>query len=114
MVNKKMKVKKGGSTKVFNIKLDGVTDYTDYFGDLDVLDANTKVSTGVTRTVAPDPANGFDISLTPAETSTLDVDSYIVVFEITKDPIGNGLLADFTYRRELTWQLEVQESLINN
>ena len=53
------------------------------------------------------------MSFTPAETETLDVGLYTVVIEITKDPVGDGNLADFTFRREYSWQLEITKSLIN-
>ena len=114
MDNKQMMVKKGGSTKNFNVTITGITDYTDYFGTIDVLDPKTKVSAGITRVINPDVSNGFIVALTPGETNTLGVGKYLVVLEITKDPVGNGDINDFTFNRELSWQLEIKESLINN
>ena len=101
------KVIKGDSSDVKRITIKGITDYTDYRGDITILDQNRNV-VGFTSAIEPDIGSGFTVGLSPTHTSALDIGTYIVVFEISKgiDPV--------TYRREMSWAITVAESLINN
>lgn len=103
-----MKVKKGDSTDIFEITIDGVTDYTDYRGEVSVLFPKSNAAAIVKYSILP--ANGkITLALSPSQTGGLAVGDYNVVFEVIKET--NGVVE---FRRELSWPLQIQPSLLNN
>lgn len=107
MVNN-MRVKKGDSTDIFEITIEGLTDYTDYRGEVTIL--NPADDTEVFPKIAIAPANNkITVAFSPVHTSTLDVGEYNVVCEVIKETDGV-----VQFRRELSWPIEVLPSLINN
>ena len=103
-----MSVKKGDSTDVFKITVQGVSDYTDYLGNLSVLDPDTKVVDGPVLVISPDVSAGFTIGFSPVQTEVMELGDYLVVLEITKEEAGVPV-----FRREMSWSLKITESLIN-
>lgn len=102
-----MKVKRGDSTDIYNITVEGVSDYTDYRGEVTILDSDNEV---VFPKVVIAPNEGkVSIALTPTQTATLEVGSYNMVCEIIKEE--DGIV---TFRREMNWPIEILPSLINN
>jgi hypothetical protein len=103
-----MKVKRGDSTDIFEITVEGVTDYADYRGEMSVL--KPKTNEAVIAKYVISPVDGKIVAaLSPAQTAGLDVGNYNVVFEVIKEETGV-----VTFRRELNWPLEVLPSLLNN
>ena len=108
-----MQVKQGDSShiQVITHKIDNVlvTDYTGYLLKMEVLDAVSRANAGITRTIAPDIADGFLLGLSPVDTAALAVGEYIIVADLekTEDSV-------LTFNRELSWTLRVIPSLRND
>ena len=102
-----MTVKQGDSTDVFEITIDGVTDYTDYRTDVQVLVPKTNAVVIAKETITPVDGK-MSVAFAPEQTAGLAASSYNVVAEVVKET--NGVVI---FRRELTWTLRVQESLVN-
>lgn len=100
-------IQQGGSSDLKMVTVENVTDYTDYYGTLAVVNEYTKTPTGVMVPIAPHPVNGFTLALMPEHTTSLVPKKYLVVFEISKG------VSPITYRKEVSWMLEVSQSLIN-
>ena len=103
-----MKVKKGDSTDIFEVTVDGVVDYTDYRGEITVLAPKTNSVVIAKYTIAP-ASNKITVAFSPAQTQGLAVGDYNVVFEVIKE-VG-GIIE---FRRELSWPLQILPSLLNN
>jgi hypothetical protein len=103
-----MKVKRGDSTDIFEVTVEGVTDYTDYRGEVSVLAPKTNEAVIAKYVIAPTDGK-ITVALSPAQTALLDVGNYNVVLEVIKEATGV-----VTFRRELNWPLEVLPSLLNN
>lgn len=104
-----IKVKRGDSTDIVEVSVDGVADLTYYRGDLQLLDPDTNAS--ITTKVSLNPTGAkFLVAFTPAQTATLDVGNYNVVFEVIKEQVPGTV----TFRREMSWYMQVLPSLINN
>ena len=104
-----MSCKQGDSTNIFKITVEGVTDYTNYRGELAVLDpSDNSILIGKT-VINPDPEGGFTVAFAPAQTELLDVNYYTVVFDVIKEVSGV-----IEFRRELSWTLQITESLLSN
>lgn len=103
-----MKVRKGDSTDIFEIAVEGVSDYTDYRGEVAVLKPSTNEIVIGKYVISPSSGK-ISVAFSPSQTAGLDVGSYTVVFEIIKEV--NGVVE---FRRELNWSLEILQSLINN
>lgn len=102
------KITVGGSSDIKLVTIENVTDYTDYYATLAVIDILTKKPVeGTIVPLLPNIHNGFTVQLLPAQTKNLKEGSYLVALELSKgvDPI--------TYRKEVSWIMEVSESLIN-
>jgi hypothetical protein len=103
----KMSVKQGESTDLFNITVEGLTDYTDYYSELTVLAADTDAPVLGPLTIYPSASNKFPVSLSPAQTAGLPVGNYTVVLIVVKDVEGV-----IEFRKETSWSLKVSASLL--
>lgn len=103
-----LKVKRGDSSDIIEITVDGITDFTNYRGELQILNGDTKETVVNKVTIAPSDLK-FLVGLTPNQTAILPVGNYIAVFEIIKE-VGSII----TFRREISWPVEITVSLINN
>ena len=104
-------VRQGDSSGIKRITIKGLTDYTNYLGELYVLD---KVSGRVVKQLAKasaDPIEGFTVVLPPEFTRALGVGTYLVVYEITSVDMGVPIVE---YRKELEWEITINKSLIND
>jgi hypothetical protein len=106
-MSNKMTAKRGENTELFNVHIEGISDYTDYSANLVVLNAKTNESV-ISSISIPVTENKFAVALTPDQTLNLPVDSYIMVLEILK--VVGGVTQ---FRKELSWPLKITESLIN-
>lgn len=102
-----MSAKRGENTELFNVHIEGVSNYTDYYAKLVVLNAKTNAE-AIPSTTITAIDNKFPIALTPDQTLSLAVDSYVVVLEVIKEVEGT-----IQFRKELSWPLKITESLIN-
>ena len=103
-----MKIKKGDSSDIFEITVEGINDYADYRAEVSVLMPKTNALVIAKYTVAPTTSK-FVIAFSPAQTQLLLVGDYNVVVEIIKETAG---VVEF--RRELNWPLQITPSLLNN
>lgn len=108
-----MSSKIGDSTDMFNITVEGtdgnpITDYTGYRGEVAILNPTDNTILLGKLAVTPNVTEGFYIAFTPAQTATLIKGSYPVVFEMVKEED-----TVITFRREISWSLQISESLIN-
>lgn len=111
----KMKVKRGDSTDIFELVLNGITDYTDYRAEAIILNPETNSIALPKQVFNADTTNKkFSIFFLPAQTAALDVGDYNVVCEIIKEVSDGQGGTVIVFRRELSWALQVQTSLINN
>ena len=102
----RMNAKQGESTDLFLVSIDGLTDYTDYYSDLSVIDART--NTVVLGPIRINPVdNAFSVALSRTQTAALPVDSYVVVLEVVKE-----VAAVLEFRKEISWALKITESLL--
>jgi hypothetical protein len=104
-----MVAKKGDNTEIFSISVGGVSDYTNYRGELAILDPSDGTFVLTKTVIATLPSGGFSIGFSPAQTAALAVGDYNVVFEIIKE-----VATVVEFRRELSWPLKITPSLINN
>lgn len=100
-----MRCKKGDSSNTFKLTVEGITDYTDYRGELAVLNPSDNSVLIGKLVVSPNLAVAF----APVQTASLAVGDYTVVFEVIKE-----VATVVEFRRELTWPLQITESLLNN
>lgn len=101
-------IQQGGSTDLKLVTIENVVDYTGYHGSIVVIEDNASRDIVVGPIAqSADAVEGFTVGLLPEQTSNIVPGRYMVVFEISKgiDPI--------TYRKEVSWLLEVSASLIN-
>jgi hypothetical protein len=105
----KMRCKKGDSSNTFKLTVEGITDYTDYRGELAVLNPSDNSVLIGKLVVSPNLADGFTVAFAPVQTASLVVGDYTVVFEVIKE-----VATVVEFRRELTWPLQITESLLNN
>lgn len=104
----KMTLKQGESSDLFIVTIKGLVDYTNYYSDLTILNADTGLV--VLGPIRINPvSNKFSIALTPAQTALLPVDNYTAVLEVVKD-----VATVIEFRKEISWSLKVTESLINS
>jgi hypothetical protein len=101
----KMEAKQGENTALFNITIEGLTDYTDYFSKLFVF---AKDDTQVLGPIAISPTdNNFAVALSPEQTLALPLGSYTVVFQVYKE-----VATVIEFSKEISWPLKITESLI--
>jgi hypothetical protein len=105
----KMRTKRGDSTDIFKVTVSGIDDYTDYRGEVAVLDSTTGNFIVEKFVISPDVSSGFSVAFAPAQTQLIEVGDYTVVFEVIKEVSGV-----IEFRRELSWSLQITESLLNN
>lgn len=102
-----MNVKQGEKTDIFAVNVKGVTDYTDYYSNLVILDSSDdSVALGPNRI---NPVFGkFAVVLSPDETLSLPVGSYIAILEVIKE-----VDSVVEFRREVSWPIKISASLVN-
>ena len=106
MVVNALKTKRGDSTDIVEITIDGVPDLTGYVGKCQILKGRTKAF----GPLIIGPTDGvFKVALMPAQTETLEEGEYTVVFEIEKLEVDVVV-----FRREVSWPLVITESLLNS
>lgn len=105
MSSRIVEIHPGDTTNIVSITLEGVTDYTDYTGSVEVF---TEIGTAalITRTFAAGVA-GLDFFLTAEETGSLDTGIYVYVYTIDKT-----VLTVVEYHREIQVTLIVTEDAI--
>ena len=103
----KMSAKQGESTSLVVITIEGLTDYTDYYGNLRVLEGDTDDI--VLGPIRVDPADSkFSVAFNPAQTLGLPIEDYTVVFEVVKE------VADvIEFRKEVSWPLKINKAIID-
>lgn len=102
-----MVTKQGDSTDVFEITIDGLRDYTNYRAEVQVLVPKTN-EVKIAKEIVTPVSNKMSIAFAPEQTALLTPGSYNVVTEVIKEE--NSVIV---FRRELTWTLKIQESLVN-
>ena len=99
---------KGDITKVDNIKVKGETDYTLYSCTAIIVAAIGDAPL-VSKIVAPDTTDGFDVYFTPQETDVLPIGEYIVVYQVIKTEASV-----ITYRKEAHKNVRINADGITN
>jgi hypothetical protein len=103
----KMSAKQGESTDLFSITVKDLVDYTDYYGDLYIIDADTDMQVlGPIRINAVD--SKFSVALSPDQTTSLPVNSYTAVFQVTKE-----VLSVIEFRKEISCAVKITKSLLS-
>lgn len=101
-----MSAKQGESTDLFSITVKDLTDYTNYYGDLYIIEATA--DTQVLGPIRINPAdNKFSVALSPAQTAALPVDNYTAVFKVTKE-----VDSVIEFCKEVSWAVKITNSLI--
>ena len=103
-----MVIKQGDSTDIYEIEIEGLTDYTGYRADVAVLNSKTKGVIIGPYSIGP-ADNKISVALYPSQTALLQPGMYIVVCEVIKE-IDEVVM----FRKEFSWTLQITESLINN
>jgi len=94
---------KGDSTNVYNIKVNGETDYSLYScqGIIVKSIGDTPI---VNKTFTLDETDGFDVFFLAEETDLLEIGTYLEIYELTKTESG-----EIVYRRELQRIIQVKK-----